>query len=152
MVEGVSASKLYMWRGVVAMAHADGVITPHELSFISEYMREMNLSKAQIELIGNDLQKTQDIYEMFSNITEPEDRKEFFALARAISWCDGDFDKQEQRIISNLQTIQMNEENIGLLSQSRETVSELELMGNQWDSKTNKSKGIFGFLRGLRTA
>lgn len=152
MGEGVSASRFYMLRAVVAMAHADGVVTAHELSFINEHIKHINLSKSQIEMIGVDLKNPQDVYQMFSHITNAEDRRDFFALARALSWCDGDYDAQEKHIITQLEKHVISEENLALLQKSRDIINEVELCENQWKFKTTRSKNLFGFLKVLKTA
>ena len=96
--DGVTNSRFYMWRAVVAMVHADGVVTPHEVTFVNDYIYDIDLSKEQLAVIGQDLQTPQDVYGMFSRITDKQDKKDFFALARALSWCDGDYDGQEKRL------------------------------------------------------
>lgn len=150
MSEGVSESRFYMWRAVVAMVHADGVVTPHELAFVNDYMRDINLSPEQLEEIGQDLQTPQDVYDMFSRVKDREDRKDFFALARALSWCDGDYDGQEKIIIEQLEKIHLSEENVSLLAESRDIFKEVELCGNQWKIKSTGREGIFGFLNNLK--
>ena len=152
MGEGITESRLYMWRAVVAMVHADGVVTPHEVSFINDYIHDMQLSHVQLEMIGQDLQTPQDVYEMFANVSELQDRKDFFALARALSWCDGDFDAQEKTIINRLEEKHLNDENRQLLEESREIINEVELCQNQWSFKTERSKELFGFLDKEKTA
>lgn len=149
MSEGLNESQFFMWRAVVAMAHADGVVTPHELSFINDYLKDMHLSKTQMTIIGLDLKNNQDVYEMFSGITDRQDQKDFFALARALSWCDGDFDAQEKHIIQTLEALHMNEEVRDVLEESRD---EVELSRNQWVFKAERNKSFFGFLDKIRTA
>ena len=147
MSEDLSESRLHMWRGVVAMAHADGVVTPHELSFINEYMKKLDIPQAQLDVIGQDILHEQDIDEVFSKITERQDKIDFFALARALSWCDGDFDAQEKRIIDRLESVAV--ENQEIVKESRDICSEVELCDNQWNFKTERSKSLLGFLTGL---
>lgn len=81
---------------------------------------------------------------MFERIENDEDRKDFFVLARALSWCDGDFDAQEEKILNQLA---LNESQERLLSESREIIQEVELLDNQWVFKTPKSKNLFSFLQ-----
>ena len=152
MSEGVSESRFYMWRAVVAMVHADGVVTPHEVSFLNDYIHDINLSKEQMETIGLDLQTPQDVYEMFLNISDRNDKKDFFSLARALSWCDGDFDAQEQHIIEQLEKQQLSADNIALLEESREILNEVELCRNQWKNKSEQGQDLFGFLKKAKTA
>lgn len=149
---GISESRLSMWRAVIAMVHADGVVTPHEMAFVQNGIRNIGLSEAQMQVIGEDLQTPQDSYEMYSQITHPQDKHDYFALARAVSWCDGDLDKQEKLILKNLAKMQMNEDEMALLSKSRQATHEIELCHNQWDaSLKTERKGMFGFFSKFAT-
>lgn len=149
MSEGISESRLYMWRAVVAMIHADGVVTPHEISFLNDYIPDIGLSKGQMDMIMCDLQTPQDVYQMFGKITNRDDRKDFFSLARALSWCDGDFDAQEKTIIDQLEKFDLSADNVALLHESRDDLNEIELCRNQWQQK---SQNLFGFLKKVKTA
>ena len=146
MSTGISESRFYMWRAVVAMVHADGVVTPHELSFINDHIRQINLSPEQIKIVGEDLQTPQDVYDMFARIFENQDKRDFFALARALSWCDGDFANQEKHIIKHLENAIQDNQMRNILDESREIMNEVELSQNQWKFKTERSKSLFGFL------
>ena len=146
MSEYLSDSRFNMWRAVVAMAHADGVVTPHELSFINDHLKVMNLSEGQLKTVAQDLSVPQDTYDMFARIEEPQDKKDFFALARALSWCDGDFAKQEQHIIQCLEESHVDDETRDLLNETRDLMNEVELCQDQWSFKTERSESLFGFL------
>lgn len=146
MVQGLSESRFYMWRAVVAMVHADGVVTPHELSFINDYVKDLDFSKSQLDMIGQDLREPKQAHDMFAKIIEREDKKDFFALARALSWCDGDYDAQEKFIIEHLEQENFIADNEDLLNESREVMNEVELCDNQWKFKTERSRSLFGFI------
>ncbi len=146
MTQGIKISRFNMWRAVVAMIHADGVVTPHELTFIHEYLRDVELSEEQRKIIGRDIHEPQLIHQMFGQILDLQDRKDFFALARALSWCDGDFDEQERSILKHLQASHNMNEYQSLLTGSREMINEVELCEDQWHFKTERSKKLFGFL------
>ena len=150
MPNQLNQSRFYMWRAVVAMVHADGVVTPHELNFINRYISDLSLSREQLQQIADDLKIEQDVYQMFSLIKTPEDKRDFFALARALSWCDGDFDAQEEKILEQLELNDSSAEQ--WLQESREVVQEIELTGSQWAFKTERSKNLFGFLNALKGA
>lgn len=145
MSEGISASRFYMWRAVVAMAHADDIVTPHEVHFLQESMKDVDLNAAQMEILSGDLGVPQDIYMMFSQITEEQDQKNFFKLARIISWSDGDFDAQERHIIEALEKIHMNETSERLLNESKNEVQEIALGANQW-TEMLRNKGVLSLL------
>lgn len=151
MSEGVSASKFYMWRAVVAMAHADGIVTPHELEFLQTSLQGVALSNGQMELLKKDIKYPQDIHVMFSQITDATDRREFFKLARILSWSDGDFDAQEKKILKSLEEINGSEQDRALLRESREELQEIE-MDEAVFAAAQKSGGLLGLLGRLSTS
>lgn len=152
MAEGISESRFFMWRAVVAMIHADGVVTPHELSFINDYIPDLNLSQKQLETIAEDLQVPKSVHGMYDRISKSEDRHDFFALARALSWCDGDYDEQEEKIIDALERSRIDEENWRLMHESREAIKEVELNENQWGRGKQRVENLFGFLHVMKAA
>lgn len=152
MGDTLTESRFYMWRAIVAMVHADGVVTPHELAFVNDFISEIELSSSQLEILRDDLEVVQDIYEMFVQITDKQDQIDFFSLARALSWCDGDFDQQEKEILERLQKINDNRDALNILEESRDLVLEVDLCEQQWQSSRHADKNLFGFLKKLKTA
>lgn len=147
MSNGVTASRFYMWRAIVAMAHADGVVTPHEIDFLREQMKDISFSEGQLQMLAGDLGAAQDIHVMFRQITQEQDRRDFFKLARVLSWSDGDYAAQEQHILEALEQ-DMAAGDRALLDESRESVKEIALDANQWDRQV-KEKGFLGLLKRL---
>ncbi|MCB1529907.1 MAG: TerB family tellurite resistance protein [Rhodospirillales bacterium] len=145
MGEGLSNSRFYMWRAVVAMAHADGVVTPQEIHFLQDSVKDIEMSEGQIQVLMADLGTPQDIYMMFSQITDPRDKKDFFKFARVLSWSDGDFDAQEKHIVETLEKIHMDESSRLLLRESKMEIQEIPLEADQW-TKTIRNKGILSLL------
>ena len=103
MGAGVCDDELYMWRAIVAMAHADNVVTPEEVVFMKEMVKGSALSREQLEILEDDLRNPKDPADMFFRINDPKYRSRFFNYARMLCWCDGDFGAQEQEIITILQ-------------------------------------------------
>jgi len=136
-------SRFQMWRAVVAMVHADGVVTPHEVDFINTFLRDKDMAPDQWDIIKHDLQTPQDIVKIFERITSPDDRKAFFSLARALAWCDGDYDAQERMIVDKLVKLQ-REEDKALL---KESIKELALCRNQWKQADPPQGHVLDFLR-----
>lgn len=96
-------SRLAMWRAVVALAHADGVVMPKEAEFGALYMDRAGASDEQREILRQDLYHPRDPGEMFAQISESSDKADFFEFARALLWCDGDVSAQEEAIVEKLQ-------------------------------------------------
>lgn len=150
-IEGLSESKFAMWRGVIFMIHADNVVTPQEISFINDCLKDTELSPLQLFIIAEDLKNPKNPQEIFDQITNPEDKKNFFKLARAVSWCDGDFAKQERHIIDVLESQYFGEENLSCLEQSREGLQEVELHQAQWSFKKTNFQNFLNFFNIVTT-
>jgi len=141
-----------MWRAVVAMVHADGVVTPHEIDFVNSHIFDLGLSEEQMKIIQGDIQAPQDVNGMFSLIEIQKDKRDFFVLARALAWCDGDLDKQEAKILHKIHAKHMATGEESLLKESSEILNEVELCHNQWKFKSERSKSLLGFLNKRKTA
>lgn len=100
--ETLNESEFNMWRTLFALTHADDVVTDEERKFMENALDELNLTDYQRSLLVADTMEAADIGALFQRITDQNDRVEFFRHARALVWCDGDFDQQEQEIIAKL--------------------------------------------------
>lgn len=153
MSEGLSNSQFYMWRAVVAMAHADGVVTPHEVNFLQQSMKDLTLSAAQTEVLSQDIAVPQDIHAMFVEITDKRDQLNFFKLARILSWSDGDFDQQEEKIIQKLEKLfKEDNQNLALFENSREEVKEIVMDGLSSSDKDDEPSDFFARLKNFLSA
>ena len=99
--EGVSKSRFYMWRAVFAMVHADGVVLDDEIEFAEHYLDVVPFSNEQKDRLRADLKDAQDLGDMLSRVSDPEDYGQFFQFARMLVWCDGDLDHQEDKILNH---------------------------------------------------
>ena len=109
MSEGISQSRFNMWRAVLALIHADGAIHPKELEFMNHYLLEIGFNEEQAETLISDLSNPQDPTETYEQISDIEDRGQFFMFARMLIWCDGNLDTQEEKIFDHLMKNHMNE-------------------------------------------
>ena len=109
MSEGISQSRFNMWRSVLALIHADGVIHPKELEFMNHYLLEIGFSEDQAQTLISDLSDPQDPTETYSDISDMEDRGQFFMFARMLIWCDGNLDEQEEKIFNHLMKKHMSD-------------------------------------------
>ncbi len=104
----VTDSRFNMWRAVFAMAHADNIITESEEKFMREAIDTYPFSDDQKQVLELDMSKQQHVGRCFSNITDQQDRSDFFTFARLLVWCDGDFDEQEQMILTELKKVHIS--------------------------------------------
>lgn len=108
MTEELSESRFNMWRAVFAMAHADDIITEQEDAFMREAIAKYPFSENQKEILELDITKKQHVGACFAKIIEQQDRSDFFTFARLLVWCDGDFDEQEQFILTELKKVHIS--------------------------------------------
>ncbi|MAZ76579.1 MAG: hypothetical protein CMH31_04670 [Micavibrio sp.] len=154
-VRAMNASRFAMWRAVIAMVHADDIVTPHEVSFVNNQVKDLEFSDNQLKQMSDDFKTPQDVYAMFAQIETKQDKRDFFMLARALSWCDGNLAEQEAHIIAVLESQELANEDRTLLEESREAMKEVELSGEQWICKNVaniQSQSMFGFLRQIVNA
>lgn len=139
---GISDSRFFMWRAIVAMAHADKIIEPEEREMVENYLDKVPFSKKQREVLLADLQKQKDVALMFEMVTDPEDRSAFFQFARMMVWSDGDLDAQEKKILDHLEKSQMN-------SLNSDWLEEMVRLSRQ-DSRFSRLKEDEAFERDAR--
>jgi len=108
MTTSMTESRFNMWRAVIAMAHADGVVTGDERDLVEKYIGKLPLSEGQKVTLRADLQQEQDVNAMLAAVSEPSDQADFFQFAQMIVNVDGDRAQQEQAIVEKLTSKQMS--------------------------------------------
>lgn len=140
--KGLSESRFNMWRAVVAMVHADTVVKPHEIHFILNSTKDLPLTAEQRQALVDDIATPSDIQTFFHKITSPRDKVDFFQLARAVSWADGDMDEREEAMLSHMKALHLKDEDRRLLSQSFGLPQRL-------GQAANESGGLIGKIKTL---
>ena len=95
----VGPSEFAMWRAVFAFALVDNVLSLEEQEVLQGYLRNVPFSRAQRIILQNDFKKPQNVVMLYKRITDTYHRRQFCALARAIVWCEGNMDRQEEEIL-----------------------------------------------------
>ena len=99
---GISESEFAMWRAVFAFAYVDNVLSLEEQELLQSYLAQVPFSNAQRIILKEDLREPKDVVGLYRKITQPEDKKRFCVLARAIVWCEGDVTAQEKAILKKV--------------------------------------------------
>lgn len=102
---GVIESRLYMWQVVLTVAHADQLVTPEEVDYLSICFKKDPLSRGQTQLLMSDIQNPQNPENMFLSITNQKDRQDFFTFAESLAHIDGDYDHREKKLITRLKSL-----------------------------------------------
>lgn len=102
MTGSVNESEFYMWRTLFAVAHADNVVTEEEVTFMAGILDDVEFTDEQTKILKDDIVNAKSFTAMFTGITSPEDRINFFEFAREIVWVDGEFAPEEQSAMIEL--------------------------------------------------
>lgn len=145
----LSDSRFALWRTIIALIHADGVVSPYEVHFIREHTHGLNLSDAQRQTLVDDLAAPQDIDEMFTRITAETDKRDFFSLARVLCWSDGDFQQQEKMILSRLDQVYQNAESTRLWRESEKSIKEVMIGFRDIIESEPKEKWLDRFFKSV---
>jgi len=103
----VSTGKFYMLRCVIAMAHADGIVTDAERAYISGIINRLNLTADQRKTFDNDLFKAQKIEDLLPHINEPRFRGQVVDFARIMAFKDGHLHPSEKELLDKLHAAAM---------------------------------------------
>lgn len=98
----VGTSKFYMLRCIVAMAHADGIVTEEEIAYAHALMNRMPLTDEQRGILENDLEEAQDIDDLLPYINDPNYRSQVVYFARLMAFKDGHLHPSEQELLDRL--------------------------------------------------
>ena len=91
-----------MWRAVFAFSLVDNMLSIEEQRLLQSYLNAIPFSPAQIDILKNDFREPQDVEALYRLIDNPEHRERFCILVRALVWCEGNMEKQEERILRNV--------------------------------------------------
>lgn len=109
----VSTSTFYMWRCVIAIAHADGMIQTSERIYIQKIIDNMDraygLTAEQKATFASDLNasKTQSIPDLLRHINDPAVRGQLIYFGGLLARADGVMDPREEAILKKLHADQM---------------------------------------------
>lgn len=150
----ITESRFYMWRAVFAFVHADHKVTEEEREFAQKYLQSVDFSKAQKEQLLQDLEDPQSPADMYSKITQAEDRGEFFQFARMLCWCDGDYAVQEEMIFEKLKDTQLSTLDRDNLRQEIEETRYHEYLkelteDQEFQDMAEQKLGFLSFLKGM---
>lgn len=102
----VGDSMFYMWRCIIVMAHADGVIHKSEREFFEKVFANMarayTLTKDQADTFARDLESPQDIDQLLPNVADTEFRSLLLYFSQIVAWIDGDLSPHEANLLKKL--------------------------------------------------
>ncbi len=115
----ITASEFYMWRAVFSFAFVDNTLSIEEQELLQSHMNKVPFSTSQLEILKEDFKNPPNVVEMYNRITNQDHRQHFCVLARALVWCEGDMDAQEEKILKRVSCLKGND-GMETLRKSRE--------------------------------
>jgi len=107
----VSNSTFYMWRCIIAIAHADGTVQPEEKAYIERIIANMDraygLTDEQKKTFEQDFQTPQKISDLLPHINDPAVRSQLIYFGGLLAHADGIVTPQEDAILKKLHADQM---------------------------------------------
>lgn len=109
--EPVSHSMFYMWRCVIVVAHADGLVQEAELSYLRRIFGNMDrafgLSDEQKRLLEDDIKNPKRMGELLPQINDPYYRSQLIYFVGILAHVDGQLTPDEAAILKKLRADQM---------------------------------------------
>jgi len=110
--EPISTSVFYMWRCVIALAHADGQVHEKEREYLTRIIGNMDrafgMTAEQKKTFENDLVTPQNISSLLAHINDQSCRGQLVYFAGLLAHADGNLDASEDAILKKLRVDQMS--------------------------------------------
>lgn len=104
--EDFNFGKFYMWRCIVAMAHADGLIHEQEETYLNRIFDNMKqragLPENHYRILRDDLENPQDVGRLLPYINDPQYRSQVVYFARLLAYKDGELHPSEEQLLHKL--------------------------------------------------
>jgi len=95
----VGTSQFYMFRCVIAMAHADHIITEEEQDYVMGFIEKLPFTPEQKLTLFADLEDKQDVATLLSHINEPKYRGQIVYFSRLLAYKDGNLHPKEEELL-----------------------------------------------------
>lgn len=135
--EFTSVEKFIILRCLVAMAHADGVVTDDEISYINNFAEQISLSPLQKAQLSTDFDVAQDPFILFSQLENPAARSQVLYFARILAHQDGVLDPSEEELLRHLNMASSGQENFEPIKELARQVAADHLPINEGEAVRN---------------
>lgn len=109
---GIPSSLFAMWRCVICIAHADGIIQPEERNYLEKVFanldRTYGLTPTQKLTLAADLEIPQNLADLLTKVTAVQDRGLLIHFGTILANADGVVTEDEERILEMLRAQQMD--------------------------------------------
>ena len=144
-------SQFYMWRCVVAMAHADGMVHEEEKKYLekifSNLEKRTTISSEQSNILDADLTEPKDVADLLPHINDPAFRSQVVYFARLLAYKDGELCPSEEKLLKKLHVSVAGDLNMEAIREEvhRNIQSEIILHEIEKDSKRPMT-GLTGLI------
>jgi hypothetical protein len=108
----MSDSQYQMWRGVIAVAHADGKVQDEERAYLKKVFQNLDrvygLTLAQRNELDDDMLNPKSLGDILPKITEPQFRGMLIHFSEVLVWSDNEVTAEEEDVIKKLYAGQMS--------------------------------------------
>ena len=102
----VSESMFYMWRCVICMIHADGLVHEREVEVFDRLIAALGqayiLTPEHLETFRADMAPPQDIEKFLPQVTDPECQSLLIFFSQILASADGNVDFEEAELVGRL--------------------------------------------------
>ncbi len=112
--QNISPNMFYMWRCVIAVAHAhaDGRVNDKERAYFKDVFSNMDrayaLTDEQKKTFADDIENPKNVWQLLPNINDSSVRAQLIYFCGMLAHAEGTVDPLEKAIINKLQTDQMS--------------------------------------------
>jgi len=136
-------SKFNMWRGTIALAHVDGVISDLEKEWLAEHLAPLPLTEEQKVILEKDLENGISLDDLLPLITDKRDRAHLLHFANTLFRKDGfaRIEKKQYKILTDKIIGQVD-----VFSAMKEVENENARIEEIQKSESNEFRGFFKYL------
>lgn len=138
----LSESQYYMWRCVIALAHADGKVQEEERAYLARVIagldRRHGLTPEQKQAFRQDLDQPQEIAALLPKVTDPQFRGQLIDFGRTLVWADGELTPDEDAILKKLHVDLVGNLDVDRLRD--EVRTELAARGKEYAAERDKAR------------
>ncbi len=112
-LKGLSDNLYNMWRCVVCIAHADGIVQPEERQYLEKIFQSLErihgMTPTQKMTLLADLEMPQNLADLLPKVNDPEYRSMLIYFGNILAHADGIITEDEEQILQLLHAQQMQD-------------------------------------------
>ncbi len=109
--QSISTSLFYMWRCVITIAHADGILHAAEIAHLEKIFANMDrvhgMTTEQKATLADDLKNPKNIADLLPHINDPAVRGQLVYFGGLLVRADGEMHPSEETILKKLHADQL---------------------------------------------